>query len=94
MCLCVCISAAVEERAIVRALYMCSIVNNIMITGNELIHQLTNDGRIYALRVDLTNYTGHSIYAKYNNFSVGPESDNYMLHVSGYDTGSSAGNYH
>ena len=65
-----------------------------MITGNELIHQLTNDGRTYILRVDLTNYTGHSIFAKYDNFSVGPESDNYMLHVSGYDTGSSAGNYH
>jgi hypothetical protein len=47
-----------------------------------------------SLRVDLTNYTGNSIYAKYDNFSVGPDSDNYMLPVSGYDTGSSAGNYH
>ncbi|KAK2170657.1 hypothetical protein LSH36_1g05011 [Paralvinella palmiformis] len=60
--------------------------------GNQLIHQLTNDGRTYTLRVDLTDYDGDSIYAKYRNFSVGPESDNYTLHVSDYDDKSTASN--
>ena len=58
--------------------------------GNELIHQLTNDGRTYTLRVDLTDYDGESIYAKYRKFSIGPESDNYTLHVSDYDDNSTA----
>ncbi|KAK2162811.1 hypothetical protein LSH36_91g05012 [Paralvinella palmiformis] len=58
--------------------------------GNELVHKLTNAGRTYTLRVDLSNYAGESVYAKYSNFSVGPESDNYRLHVTGYDTSSSA----
>ncbi|KAK2150017.1 hypothetical protein LSH36_427g03062 [Paralvinella palmiformis] len=60
--------------------------------GNELIHQLTNDGRTYTLRVDLTDYGGDSIYAKFRTFSVGPESDNYTLHVSDYDDNSTASN--
>ena len=61
--------------------------------GNELVHKLTNAGRTYTLRVDLSNYAGESVYAKYSNFSVGPESDNYRLHVTGYDTSSSASKY-
>ncbi|KAK2139451.1 hypothetical protein LSH36_1779g00002 [Paralvinella palmiformis] len=61
--------------------------------GNELIHQLTNDGRTYTLRVDLTDYDGESIYAKFRKFSIGPESDNYTLHVSDYDDNSTASNY-
>jgi len=89
--LCLSLSACVCVYVGVYVLILCV---NVIITGNELIHQLTNDGPTYTLRVDLTNYTGHSIFAKYDNFSVGPESDNYMLHVSGYDTGSSAGNCH
>ena len=63
-------------------------------TGTEFIHQLTNDGRTYTLRVDLTNYAGESVFAKYGNFSVGPESDNYTLHVSEYDRSSTAGETH
>lgn len=43
------------------------------------------------MRVDLTDYAGESIFAKYSNFSVGPESDNYTLHVNGYDVNSTAG---
>ena len=88
VCICVCGEC---KRACV---FICVTVMTIMITGNELIHQLTNDGRTYTLRVDLTNYTGQSIFAKYDNFSLGPESDKYMLHVSGYDKRSSAGNCH
>ena len=53
-----------------------------VITGNELIHKLTNKGLTYTLRVDLTNYNEESIFAKYSNFSVGPESDNYRLDVT------------
>ncbi|KAK2138812.1 hypothetical protein LSH36_2386g00016 [Paralvinella palmiformis] len=42
------------------------------------------DGRNYSLRVDLESYDGEAIFAIYSSFSVGPESDNYRLHVGGY----------
>jgi len=56
--------------------------------GNELIHQLTNDGRTYTLRVDLADFKEQYFYAKFAKFSIGPESDNYTLHVSDYDDNS------
>ena len=55
------------------------------------MHQLTNDGDRYLLRVELESYQGEFIYAEYSSFSVGPESDNYRLHVTGYLARSSAG---
>ncbi|XP_052818121.1 ficolin-2-like [Mya arenaria] len=51
--------------------------------GNEYIWALTNSGN-YSLRVDLTAPDGQTAYAHYSNFKIGPESDNYRLHVSGY----------
>ncbi|KAK2141706.1 hypothetical protein LSH36_1054g00004 [Paralvinella palmiformis] len=58
--------------------------------GNDLIHDLTTDGRNYSLRVDLESYDGEAIFAIYSSFSVGPESDNYRLHVGGYSSASTA----
>ncbi|KAK2146152.1 hypothetical protein LSH36_628g00017 [Paralvinella palmiformis] len=59
--------------------------------GNEIIHQLTSDRHTYTLRVDMTNYEGESLFAKYSQFSVGSESEKFILHVSGYDGRSTAG---
>jgi len=62
-----------------------------MNSGNELIHQLTTNGGSYSLRVDLESYEGEKIFAVYGSFWIGPESDNYRMHVSGYLSSSTAG---
>jgi len=62
-----------------------------ILSGNELIHRLTSDGRTYSVRFDLEAYDGEKIYAIYNKFSVGPESDNYILDVSDFDETSTGG---
>jgi len=55
--------------------------------GNDLLHQLTQDGR-YKLRADMqsrwlsTNYSVY--YAEYSSFVVLSEADNYRMQVSGY----------
>ncbi|KAK2143465.1 hypothetical protein LSH36_839g05099 [Paralvinella palmiformis] len=59
--------------------------------GNEFMHKITTEGPTYLLRVELRSYEGEFIFAEYSNFSVGPESDNYRLHVSGYLPNSTAG---
>jgi hypothetical protein len=52
--------------------------------GNELLHQLTKDGR-YKLRFDLQSKTNGGWYwAEYNTFVIFSESTNYELHVAGY----------
>ncbi|KAK2140599.1 hypothetical protein LSH36_1293g00031 [Paralvinella palmiformis] len=53
--------------------------------GNEIIHQLTNDGHTYTLRVDMINYGRESPFAKYSQFSVGSEYEKFVLHFSGYE---------
>ncbi|KAK2141708.1 hypothetical protein LSH36_1054g00009 [Paralvinella palmiformis] len=62
----------------------------IVLKGNDVIHDLTTDGRNYSLRVDLESYDGEAIFAIYSSFSVGPEFDNYRLHVGGYSSASTA----
>ena len=57
------------------------------------MHKITTEGPTYLLRVELRSYEGEFIFAEYSNFSVGPESDNYRLHVSGYLPNSTAGWY-
>lgn len=56
--------------------------------GNELMYQLTNNGRKFTMRIDLTNYAGDSIFAKFSDFSVGSEYTNYTLHATGFDPSS------
>jgi len=53
--------------------------------GNELLHQLTSDGR-YKLRFDLQRRTSSLswLYAEYSSFVVLPETYNYRMVVSGY----------
>lgn len=55
------------------------------------MHQITNSGRTYLLRVELKSYDGEFIFAEYKSFSIGPESSNYTLHVAGYVENSTAG---
>jgi len=65
--------------------------------GNDNLHRLTSskDGEKYELRIDLEDFHGNKIFAKYNNFSVASESDNYKLSVSGYSgTASDSLTYH
>ena len=57
------------------------------------MHKLTTDGRTYLLRVELKSFEDKFIYAEYSNFSVGAESDNYTLHVTGYVPESTAGEF-
>ncbi|KAK2143468.1 hypothetical protein LSH36_839g05113 [Paralvinella palmiformis] len=64
---------------------------NVTITGNEFMHKITTEGPTYLLRVELRSYEREFIFAEYSNFSIGPESDNYTLHVTGYLKYSTAG---
>lgn len=52
-------------------------------TGNKYIHQLTSSGK-YLLRVDLENFKGEKVYAKYSTFSVGNAATNYKLSLGSY----------
>ncbi|XP_077054611.1 microfibril-associated glycoprotein 4-like [Siphateles boraxobius] len=54
--------------------------------GLENMYQLTRN-RKYMLRVDLEDFEGRKVFALYSSFSVGPESDGYKLHVSGFTDG-------
>ncbi|XP_052706779.1 uncharacterized protein LOC128182222 [Crassostrea angulata] len=51
--------------------------------GNEDIHLLTTKTS-QELRVDLKKFSGEKAYAKYSTFTVGSESQKYMLTVGGY----------
>jgi len=64
--------------------------------GNELLSQLTRNGR-YKLRFDLQSRTNHAwYYAEYRTFIVEAEESNYVLHVAGYsgNAGRDAFSYH
>ncbi|XP_054913592.1 microfibril-associated glycoprotein 4-like [Poeciliopsis prolifica] len=41
----------------------------------------------YELLVDMEDFGGNKVYARYSSFSVGPESYGYILHVSGFSDG-------
>ncbi|XP_037084569.1 microfibril-associated glycoprotein 4-like [Pollicipes pollicipes] len=54
--------------------------------GNEHLFRLTSQGgRRYQLRINLEDFKGGKRYALYWTFKIGPESDGYRLHVSGYE---------
>jgi len=54
--------------------------------GLENIHILTLK-RKHELRIDLEDFDGNKVFAKYTSFSVGPEKDGYKLVVSGFKNG-------
>ncbi|XP_046580466.1 microfibril-associated glycoprotein 4-like [Haliotis rubra] len=51
--------------------------------GNDILNRLTS-AKPSQLRIDMRDKNQASGYAKYSSFSVGPESNNYKLTVSGY----------
>lgn len=51
--------------------------------GNEIIHLLTKNTAT-TLRVDLEDWGGIKVHAKYGSFSLGNEANGYMLHVGDY----------
>ncbi|KAK2167036.1 hypothetical protein LSH36_32g05073 [Paralvinella palmiformis] len=67
-------------------------LNGEFYAGHELVHRLTTTGRTHSLRVDLEGYDGQVLFAVYNRFSIGPETDSYIIHVTGYWSNSTAGN--
>nr|CAB3245561.1 ficolin-2-like [Phallusia mammillata] len=52
--------------------------------GLDEIHRLTS-GRLCRLHVNLVGFDGSQAFAEYSSFAVDDESDNYRLHVSGYN---------
>ncbi|XP_027132936.1 microfibril-associated glycoprotein 4-like [Larimichthys crocea] len=54
--------------------------------GLENIHQLTRQ-RKYELLVDMEDFDGNKVFARYSSFSVESECDGYALHVSGFKNG-------
>ena len=51
--------------------------------GNDKIHRLTAS-RASSLRVELEDWNGVRVYAKYGNFNIGDEQAKYRLEVSSY----------
>ncbi|XP_041818530.1 microfibril-associated glycoprotein 4-like [Chelmon rostratus] len=54
--------------------------------GLENIHQLTRQ-RKYELLVDMEDFKGVKVFARYSLFSIEAECDGYALHVSGFTNG-------
>lgn len=52
--------------------------------GNDVIHILTSSQGLNELRIDLESFNGTKAFAKYSNFTILGESQNYKLLVSGY----------
>ena len=51
--------------------------------GVDKIERLTRSGG-YKLRVDLEDFAGNTVYAKYDLFEVGSEGNKYQLSVGSY----------
>ena len=59
--------------------------------GNAKMHQFTNQGGTYTLRVELTyRDSGVKEFAKYSEFSIADSSSSYQLAVNGYSGTSTA----
>ena len=59
-------------------------LNGEFFIGLEKLHFLTSNGQPQELYIILDDYEGTRKYARYSKFSVGPESTNFTLNVSGY----------
>lgn len=54
--------------------------------GLNNIHDLTHHQK-YELLVDMEDFKGKKVFARYSSFSVDAECDGYRLHVSGFTNG-------
>ncbi|XP_028286572.1 microfibril-associated glycoprotein 4-like [Parambassis ranga] len=55
--------------------------------GLDNMHYLTNKQQKYELLVDMEDFEGKKVFARYSSFKVGPECDGYILQVSGFTDG-------
>ena len=53
-------------------------------SGNRLIHAISTS-EPHELRIHVSSFAGKHAYAIYRTFSVGPECDNFVLHVEDYE---------
>ena len=53
-------------------------------SGLDTLHNMTNDGRTYKLRVDMLTGDGRRGYAVYDKFSVAGSKDKYRLTLGSY----------
>uniref|UniRef100_A0AAY5KCN9 Fibrinogen-like protein 1 n=2 Tax=Esox lucius TaxID=8010 RepID=A0AAY5KCN9_ESOLU len=51
--------------------------------GNDPLHYLTSQGD-YDLKINMEDFDGNQRFAKYNNFKVDDEKDQYQLHLGEY----------
>lgn len=56
----------------------------LFVTGNNLIHLISSNGR-HKLRVNLEVMTGGKYFSEYSTFRLEDESNNYLLHVTDYN---------
>ena len=56
------------------------------VSGLENLFRLTVD-KTYELLVDMEDFEGNKVFARYSSFSVDSESTGYTLHVSGFTDG-------
>ncbi|XP_033102119.1 microfibril-associated glycoprotein 4-like [Anneissia japonica] len=54
--------------------------------GNDYLHYLTRQG-LYTLRIDMEDWHDSKTYAKYSNFNIEEEGDNYRLDFGTYLSG-------
>ena len=59
-------------------------VNEEFWLGNEMLTRITNSGT-YTLRIDLIDFDDEAAYAKYPNFVISSEADNYKLSIGMYN---------
>ncbi len=63
-------------------LFMCVCV----CSGLENLFHLTQR-KTYELLVNMEDFSGNTVFARYTSFSIDPESDGYRLNVSGFING-------
>lgn len=61
-------------------------------SGLETMHLLTQ-AKTYELRVDMEDFEGQKVFAHYSSFSVGPESEGYILNLGNFVKGAAGGTF-
>lgn len=58
----------------------------VCLSGLETMHLLTQS-KTYELKVEMEDFDGQRVHAQYSSFSVGPESEGYMLNLGNFTNG-------
>lgn len=54
--------------------------------GLDNVHHLTNKQK-YELLINMEDFDGNKVFARYSSFSVGPESNGFTVEVNGFTDG-------